>query len=167
MAKKTLLYAGILALALPSISFADNRLVLSVSDVDDIAFVAVVNKKYQGDTTVLCEWQANPGCSGSDDLTYKVRTGKNLVLIALYNRVYTGFCLGHCGKYAGDFALRVNNSTVWSRRVHLRDNSRGIKRLWGVKVYVSPSGRISVSEILSRTEREAIEDIKAIWNNRF
>jgi hypothetical protein len=166
MMKKRLLYAGILALALPSISFAGDRLGLSVDDVDDIAFVTVVNKKYEGGPTVLCEWQGNPGCRGFDDLTYKVRTGKNLVLIGLYNRVY-GPCLGRCGKYAGDFVLRLNNSTVWSRRVHVRDNSRGIKRLWGVKVYVSPSGRISVSETLSRAEREAIEDLKVIWNNRF
>ncbi len=77
-----------------------------------------------GEHQSTCTWSVNPGCvagvegelSGTHDIRFK-----------LTNYVYSGFCIGVCGKYAADLTITINQERAWSKNIHRRNNNRGVK----------------------------------------
>ena len=70
-------------------AFSEDKASVGMSGVDDVGKVFIANKKGVRQVTT-CTWSANPGCSASEDITYALRKGENLILFVLWNDVFTG-----------------------------------------------------------------------------
>jgi len=108
---------------------------VSMSGVDDIGGVFVLNAvsiaRMQAGASLSaaheCRWDNDDG-SGSWSLGSDLEQGENIIALALYNLVYTGFTMRSSGgKYSHDFRLTGDGSTVWSGSKVVDNNSRGLK----------------------------------------
>ncbi len=112
-----------------------------MSGVDDIGGVFVLNEvsiaRIQAGAQLSaaheCRWDNDDG-SGSWSLGGDLEQGENIVALALYNLVYTGFSMRSSGgKYSYDFSLSGDGSTIWSGSKVVDNNSRGLKFVVFVK----------------------------------
>ena len=139
---------------------------VSMSGVDDIGAVFVLNpvslRRLERAGTLgpnyECRW-SNADGRGSWNLADDLYEGENLIVLALYNLVYTGVSLRSSGgKYSYDFRLEAGGRTLHSASRVVNNNSRGLKYLFFVKA--TRTGDTVVLEGLTQEERLVAVDIE-------
>lgn len=115
---KPIIAAAIMSIAAAGAAAA-GTLKVTAKDVDDKIEIYV-----NGALQTSCEWEVNPGCfagiEGEVDGTVEIR-------FVLTNYVYNGFCIGTCGKWAGDLKIEHNGVTLWSESMNVKNNAEGVK----------------------------------------
>lgn len=141
---------------------------VSMTGVDDIGGVFVLNEvalrrlQTRGvlSATHECRWSNEDG-RGSWSLEGDLEEGENIIVLALYNLVYTGPSLRSSGgKWAFDFKISGDGRTLWQESNLVDNNSKGLKYIMFAKA-VRRGDQVTF-EPLSQDEKVVLVDIEAM-----
>jgi len=144
----------------------DPKVAITYSGVDDIIAAFVLNKitvkrlEKGGDwkPSKMAQWSSNPGPSGTWDISDDLRGGDNIVLVAVHNLVYTGFCLGKCGKASWSYTFTCGSTTIDSSSRRTSVNVNRLMHLFAVKIIKdSRKDRFTVTRLSDEEEDLVVE----------
>ncbi len=145
----------------------ESELTISYSGVDDIIATFVLNKSTArklengGEWTPveMAQWSSNPGPSGTWEISDNIRSGANIVFVAVHNLVYTGFCLGKCGKVSWAYKIKCKDTTLNYSSKEKRVNHNHLAHLFAVKVIKdNDSDKFFITE-LSDEEEDLVDTL--------
>jgi len=107
------------------------QLKISLNNIDDTGFAAVINPKAlerlnepsKMPVHFRVDWD-NANGNGSQDLYNKIPSDGGILVVGLWNKVFDGF---FGGKYSYSISAYLNNSKIFGNSENVRDNSEGMK----------------------------------------
>ncbi len=147
----------------------DGNITVGYSGIDDIIGVYILNRRAieeiqdYGEFVPTAEdrWEFNPGPSGRFNLSENLDIGENILFIAVHNLVYTGFCIGVCGKFSYRFQLRAGDRLIKQAVNRVSYNRNRLVYLFSVNVRktISNDRYVFRFDELTLQERENIKPV--------